>query len=249
MAVLDEGFPGVTTRINGQAADASTTRQAVELLLGEDKSACVTVDQTMDLPVSQGFGMSAAGALSAALAVAHIQKRPRSEAVWAAHCAEVVSRSGLGDVVGAELGGFETRREPGVAPHGRVERFPTGDPVDEVLLAVVDEAILTKRILTDPIQRARIKEAGRQALRRFWDAPSLRSFSDISREFSLASHLASDRIARVYRETERLAFVSQCMLGGSVFAFGKSADVRKRLARYGPVFSTRIDTQGARLLA
>lgn len=203
----------------------------------------------MDLPVSQGFGMSAAGALSAALATCAIQQRPAKDALWAAHSAEVVNRSGLGDVVGASLGGFETRREPGIPPHGRIERFPTLDPIDDVLLAVVDEAILTKKVLTDPVRRGEIKEAGAAALRRFWDAPSLRAFADVSRDFSLETHLASDRIARVYRETERLAYVSQCMLGGSVFAFGRSAEVRQRLSRYGPVFATKIDREGARLLA
>lgn len=248
VAISDEGFPGITAKANGAPAELATTRHAIELLLGTDTGACVTVDQTMELPVSQGFGMSAAGALSAALAVAAIQRRPRHDAIWAAHSAEVVNRSGLGDVVGANLGGFETRREPGIAPHGRVEAFPTGDPVEDVLLAVVDEAILTKKVLADPEQRRRIKETGREALRRFWDAPSLRSFADTSREFSLSTRLASDRIARVYRETERLAYVSQCMLGGSVFAFGRSAEVRQRLAKYGPVFATRIDREGARLL-
>lgn len=247
--MADEGFPGITARINGAPAEAATTRQAIELLLGTDTEACVTVDQSMDLPVSQGFGMSAAGALSAALAVAAIQRRPRRDAVWAAHCAEVVNRSGLGDVVGADLGGFETRREPGIPPHGVIEPFPPGDPVDDVLLAVVDEAILTKRVLSDPEHRLRIKHAGHEALERFWAAPSLRSFADTSRDFSLASRLAGERIARIYRETERLAYVSQCMLGGSVFAFGRSPEVRQRLSKYGPVFATKIDREGARLLA
>jgi pantoate kinase len=241
-------WTGVTVRINGSPADAQTSRDAVELLLGDARDVHVIVDQTMDLPVSQGFGMSAAGALSASLALGQILGRPRLEAVWAAHCAEVNQRSGLGDVVGAAVGGFEMREEPGVEPHGRIVPFKTGEPTDDVILAVVDEAILTKTILRDPARRQQIKQQGAAALKSFRTAPGLRSFADVSRKFSLDTRLASDRIARIYNELERMALVSQCMLGGSVFAFGRSADVRQRLSRYGAVFQTKVDFEGARVL-
>lgn len=245
--IRDEGFPGILCLINGEQQDATTTRSAVELLLGREPLN-VTIHQTMDLPVSQGFGMSAAGALSAALAASSILGRTRREAVWAAHCAEVMGRTGLGDVVGSAVGGFESRLEPGCEPHGRVEPFRAGEPVDDVMLAVVDQQILTKNVLTDPAQRREIKRAGAAALARFREAPGLRAFADVSKEFSIDTRLASERIVRVYRETERLALVSQCMLGGSVFAFGRSHDVRARLARWGRVYATKIEFQGARLV-
>lgn len=244
----DEGWQGIDLKVNGQPFDASTTRSAIELMLGEQKDVGVEVEQTMDLPVSQGFGMSAAGALSASLALGSVLQRPRRESVWAAHCAEVTQRSGLGDVVGSALGGFEVRSEPGCEPYGKIERFKTGEPTDDVLLAVVDEAISTKRILQDPRHRTTIKERGAAALAAFQQDVGLRQFCDASRRFSLDTRLASDRVNRVYNELERLALVSQCMLGGSVFAFGRSAEVRQRLSRYGPVFQTKIDFEGARLL-
>lgn len=247
VAVASDGFPGIECRVNGAPYEADTTRAAVELLLGKEPLQ-VTIDQRMDLPVSQGFGMSAAGALSAALAVAQVLGRPRREAVWAAHTAEVLHRSGLGDVVGAALGGFERRLEPGVEPYGRIETFRIGEAVEDVMLVVVDEAILTKRILQDPAHRAEIRRAGAEALRRFQESPSLRSFADLSRQFSMETRLASNRIAQLYGELERLAYVGQCMLGGSVFAFGRSHDVRRRLARRGQVFATKIDFEGARLV-
>jgi pantoate kinase len=245
----DEGWQGIEMKVNGEAFDAATTRAAVELLLGERKDVGIRIEQTMELPVSQGFGMSAAGALSASLAMAEILKRPRREAVWAAHCAEVMQRSGLGDVVGSALGGFEARTEPGTEPYGKVERFKTGEPTDDVILAVVDEAIVTKRILQDAQQRRLIKEKGAQALAAFQQNVGLRQFCDTSRRFSIESRLVSERINRVYNELERLAYVSQCMLGGAVFAFGRSAEVRQRLSRYGVVHQTKIDFEGARLLA
>lgn len=245
--IKEDGFPGILCIINGEQQEASTTRAAVELLLGRE-ALNVTVRQTMDLPASQGFGMSASGALSAALATASILGRTRRDAIWAAHCAEVTNRTGLGDVVGSALGGFENRLEPGCEPHGRIEPFRAGEPVDDVMLAVVDQEILTKRILTDPTHRRDIKTAGAAALKRFREAPGLRSFADVSKEFSLETRLASERISRIYREVERLALVGQCMLGGSVFAFGRSHDVKTRLSRWGRVYSTKIEFNGARLV-
>ncbi|MBI2076883.1 MAG: hypothetical protein HYT80_00730 [Euryarchaeota archaeon] len=247
VSVDEDAFPAVEVRVNRAQDRADTTRSAVELLLGGTQPG-VLVEQTMDLPVSQGFGMSSAGALSATLALASILGRPRKDAVWAAHTADVTQRSGLGDVVGAAVGGFELRLEPGLEPYGRVASFRTRETVDDVLLAVVDQEILTKRILTSPADRAGIKKAGADALRRFQEDPGLRSFADASRTFSLETRLASDRIIRVYNELERLAFVSQCMLGGSVFVFGRSSEVRQRLSRHGPVFATKVDFEGARLL-
>ncbi len=245
--IKEDGFPGILCLVNGEQQEASTTRAAVELLLGRE-ALNVTIHQTMELPVSQGFGMSAAGALSASLATASILGRTRRDAVWAAHCAEVMNRTGLGDVVGSAVGGFENRLEPGCEPHGRIEPFRAGEPVDDVMLAVVDQEILTKRILTDPTHRRDIKAAGATALKKFREAPGLRSFADVSKEFSIETHLASDRISRIYREVERLALVGQCMLGGSVFAFGRSHDVKTRLARWGSVVSTKVEFNGARLV-
>lgn len=247
VAIDETGFPGILVTVDGEPQAAETTRSAVELLLGKEPLH-VNVRQTLGLPVSQGFGMSAAGALSAALATAEILGRARREAVWAAHCAEVVQRTGLGDVVGSALGGFERRLEPGVEPHGRIERFHGGEPTDEVLLGVVDDAIRTSRVLTDPAARTAINQAGAETLRRFAEAPGLRTFADLSREFSIRTRLASERIVGVYRELEGVALAGQCMLGGSVFAFGASPEVRKRLARHGPVFATRIDFDGARAM-
>lgn len=245
--IKEDGFPGILCLVNGEQQEASTTRSAVELLLGRE-ALNVTVHQTMELPVSQGFGMSAAGALSASLATASILGRTRRDAVWAAHCAEVMNRTGLGDVVGSAVGGFETRLEPGCEPHGKIEPFRAGEPVDDVMVAVVDQEILTKRILTDPNHRRDIKAAGASALKKFREAPGLRSFADVSKEFSIETHLASDRISRIYREVERLSLVGQCMLGGSVFAFGRSHDVKTRLSRWGRVVSTKVEFNGARVV-
>lgn len=242
--ISDEGFPGVRVVVNGEVSDAATTRRAIDLLAG-DRGLEVDVDQTMQLPVSQGLGMSSAGALSAALALAETLQLARREAVWAAHCADVFQRTGLGDVVGAAAGGFEARAKPGVEPFGEVRAWTPDAPVGPVLLAQISDAVLTRRVLTDPARRANINRIGAGLVDRFLEGPSLTAFVDASRRFSLETGLASPEIARLYAARPGLA-MGQCQLGGSVFAFGVRPEVRASFAGY-TVFETQIDPHGARV--
>lgn len=244
--VDDKGYPGVSITINGQNERAETTQRAVELLLGRSPMR-VDVEQRMELPMSQGFGMSAAGALSTALALGDILQRPREEAVWAAHCAEVFNRTGLGDVVGANVGGFEVRREPGLPPYGRVERWQPEAPLQHVYLCVVSEEILTRRVLTDSARRAEINRVGARCVETFGHAPGVQRFAELSRQFSIETRLASSEILRLYETTKETLSVAQCMLGGSVFALGHHPKARQLLSRWGKVYEARIDTEGARV--
>lgn len=244
--VSPEGFPGIDIAVNGQPDPAGTTRGAVELLLG-GSDLHVEVAQAMDLPVSQGFGMSAAGALSAALATAEALGRGRAEAVWAAHTAEVLNRTGLGDVLGASQGGYELRLEPGLAPYGRMEPWNVGGPPAEVALCVVSPQIHTKRILTDPRKRQSINELGLRLVREFAAEQTPQRFAALSHQFSLATKLASAEVLRALDALGPEALASQCMLGGSVFVLGGNPGVLERLRPFGPLVKTKIEHRGARV--
>jgi len=61
----------ITVLINGKPSNAPVTKSALNYLIGTTPLS-LTVNTVMDLPVSQGFGMSAAGALSAALGLADL---------------------------------------------------------------------------------------------------------------------------------------------------------------------------------
>ena len=77
-----------------------------------------------DLPMSQGFGMSAAGVLSTAYALTSCLHLSLEDAVKAAHAAEVKLMTGLGDVLGSKTGGFEIRSDPGLPPWGFIQKIP-----------------------------------------------------------------------------------------------------------------------------
>lgn len=244
---IDEtGVPGVTVRVNGEWAEAATTRRAVQGLVG-DRGLVVEVDQRMDLPERQGFGMSAAGALSATVALAEVLERPRREAVWAAHVAEVFRRTGLGDVVGADRGGFEVRTRPGLEPYGRVEAWKPDAPVGPIALAVVAEAMETRRILADAQRREDIHRLGRGLVDEFLEGPGLSQFVALSRRFSQGARLAPPAVLRLYDAWGASVAGSQCMLGGSVFVFGATPTIRRQLQSAGRVFVAEVDWRGARV--
>lgn len=244
--ITTDDLPSIDVRIDGQPEPAPTTRRAVELLAAP-AGVHAEVDQTMELPVGQGFGMSAAGALSAAMATAEVLGRTTAEAVWAAHTAEVLNRTGLGDVVGAAQGGFEVRLEPGLPPYGRVESWTPKPPPAQVLLAIVAPELSTRRVLSDAAQRAQIQRAGAEAVRSFAAARSLEHFVALARRFSLGTRLADPRILAAYDRLGPSTLASQSMLGGSLFVFSGSPTVRKTLEGLGRVIEAGIDTQGARL--
>src|SRR5437867_6330501 len=115
----------VRVYLNRQEVPAGTTMLAVERAIG-GAAFEVIVQSDVPLPVSQGFGMSAAGALSAVLAVndACDLALSHNRCVAIAHAAEVEAKTGLGDIVPASLGGMDLRMEPGAPPHAVVRRIP-----------------------------------------------------------------------------------------------------------------------------
>lgn len=244
VSVEDEGVPGVTVLWKGRPVEAATTRAAVGLLAA-GRAVHVRVEQRLDLPVSQGFGMSAAGALSAALATAHVLGLPRPEALRAAHAADVLQRTGLGDVVGSDAGGFEVRVRPGVPPSGRVSAWTPEPGPRSVLLAVADRSVATRRVLSDPAARDRISRIGGRLVDAFLPRPTLAGFVAASREFAREAGLETPPVGALLEDLGPGAAAAQCQLGGSVFAFDPSRTARARLERLEGFVETRIATRGA----
>lgn len=199
----------------------------------------------LHLPVSQGFGMSAAGALSSALALARCLRMGRSSALMAAHVADVTQRGGLGDVVGANAGGFEIRTAPGVPPYGSTRNFVGyGDAV----LCIVGGPLSTKAVLSDAQRRAAINAAGGRHLNEFLKEPTLDSFMAHSQAFARESGLLTAEIERAIDAARRHGKASMSMLGHSIFAFGNVPRLVDALTPFGEVRVVPVDEAGARLV-
>ncbi len=229
-------------------AGGDVSISAIRHLIG-DARLKVEVETDLQLPVRQGFGMSGAGALSAALAAAAASPAEfgftRDDAVRAAHVAEVESRTGLGDVAGQSVGGFECRLEPGLPPHGKIVAEPLDSPV---VVCVLGGALETKTVLSDPLQRERISAAGRKAIAGFASSANIKRFCDVSWSFARDARLDTPEIAKAMGEIHGSGCGSMAMLGHSVFAFGDVEMLEKTLAKYGRTFRCRVAPEGARIL-
>lgn len=242
--------------------DAPITREAVTLLLrhavrdgkiplnqdaprGSKARIKVRVHTDLQLPMSQGFGMSAAGALSSTLALARCLRLGRSDALRAAHEADVTHRGGLGDVVGASQGGFEIRTAPGLPPYGALKSFVG---YGEVVLCVVGGKLETRSVLSDLVKRKAVNAAGATALAEFMKGPTLEAFVESSQRFARESGLLTPALDRAIHAASPYGRASMSMLGNSVFAFGDTRRLADALAPYGDVIVCPIDDTGARLV-
>lgn len=248
--------------LDKEVTDAPVTREAITNVLkeavrdakiplnkdapkGERARIRVRAWSDVHLPVSQGFGMSAAGALSASLALARCLRLGRSEALRAAHAADVMMRGGLGDVVGASAGGFEIRTAPGVPPYGSLRNFlGYGDAV----LCVVGGRLETKSVLTDPARRAAVNAAGGKALAELLKSPTLDAFLAQSQAFARESGLLTPELERAMHAASPYGRASMSMLGNSLFAFGDTRRLADALAPHGEVRVVPVSEAGARLV-
>ena len=106
--------------MNGDAPSGELHRMVLEELSTHDPSFGEydwNISHEGQLPASQGFGLSAAGAIACALAIQRTldvdEEIARSRAIHIAHRVERRLSGGLGDVAALHSGGIELRLEPG----------------------------------------------------------------------------------------------------------------------------------------
>ena len=192
------------------------------------------------LPSSQGFGMSAAGAIAAAaafqraLGLPHEESLRRSLAI--AHLVERGNSTGLGDVTALAAGGVERRLIPG-SPYsgpdllngpGQAEGWSESIPL--VLAWRANPGRHTSEYIDDDVWKKSITEAGKKQMAHLsdgpWDKSRWGELLDSAEEFSKQSGLSDDasRSALVKsgeNATLRAGLDSEtcvllCMLGESI---------------------------------
>jgi pantoate kinase len=236
---VTEASPADRTEIylNGKLSHASTTKTVIELL----SAMPVRIDSEFAFPVGGGFGASGAGALSTALAMDQTLglNKTYNELAHKAHAAEVVNKTGLGDVAGMTLGGLVIRLNPGTP--FTLDRIPTG-PRD--IYCVYFGPISTKSVLSDPKEKAAINAAGRKCLKSLIKEPSFEHFMRLSREFSVSTGLVSGRARYAIEAVEsRGGMASMAMLGDTVFSTSPDG-----LEEFGEIMKSRIGLTPAHLI-
>ena len=234
----------ITIKVNEKSGRFPVTLKAVKTVLGQE-SFEVNVDVTMDLPVGQGFGMSAASALGSSLAMAAILDKPRTLAIQAAHHAEITYHTGLGDVCTAAIGGFEIRKKAGIPPYGDIQKIPGKK---SMYLGIFPGTISTKSILTNKIRLNHISAIGSYCTDQVIQFPSVESIMNYSYYFTVKSGLAPRKILQVLEQINKQCQASMCMLGHSIFVLGNDVEIKQLISKKATVKETMVDTIGARIL-
>jgi len=211
----------------------------------------VTVMLSHDLPIGQGFGMSASGALAVGLAVASTLGRPMDRAVATAHLADLFGGGGLGGVSAILGGGLEIRVRPGVPPFGRVLHKAFRP---RLLLAVVGRPLPSPKLLRDATFLDRVREQAVEALPRLREHPDARTLFVEAERFSDGLGLASPAVQRRLADLRATgASAAQSMFGNSVVILPQSVAQRKAAIRVLqrarlPAVELRTAARGAHLV-
>ncbi|RQG90144.1 sugar kinase [Natrarchaeobius halalkaliphilus] len=194
----------------------SITVEPVSTVL-ETLGVSARVEAEADLPLGAGFGVSGALTLGTALAANRVFERNLSwnELVTIAHGAEVQAGTGLGDVVAQAYGGIPIRLEPGGPQVNRMDAIPERARVEYVSFGELS----TEAVLAGDMEA--VTAAGKQALSRVVEEPTLLSFIYASRVFAREAGLLTDRVKTTIDDvSDAGGQASMAMLGETVFAFG-----------------------------
>jgi pantoate kinase len=248
--VIDEGVcaevtPADSPAIEVRRVDRTGTimerfRDSAPLSYVMTRLGCpATVATECHLPISAGFGLSAAALLATitglnAVYDLHLDER---EVALLAHEAEIVHRTGLGDVAACRDGGVACRTGPGI--DARIERIRN---CRGPLAAVSFGPLETSTVLSS---NARLRAVEAAYPGRCPDG--IDDFFALSRSFARASGLVTEDVDAVLRTCEQEGVpASMTMLGRGVFAFGDRAEAV--LAPFGEVYAMECAAHGVRLV-
>ena len=226
--------------MDGSETDAPVSRKVIDMMC-PDRGLDVTI--TNDLPVGQGFGMSASGAIALALALCALTGRDPGEAYRYAHVAEVVGGGGLGDVAAiASNRDQPVRIRPGLPPVGEV--VGTGIRFERLTLAVIGDRLSTGPIIADPGMQRLMNEVGSRMVDDYVSSPSPDSLFAKAREFSSSVGLESPDVRAALGKMDGVAPAGMCMLGHSIFTTLPEDDAKEILGDV-PVYSVSTSSAPA----
>ena len=249
----------IKVSINGRALpEAQTTKAVVQtLLMQTERTYDVVVNHKIDVPIGAGFGTSAGGALTAALALREALGLPLTlnQVGKAAHIAEIQCRTGLGTVSSlTQGGGCILVVEPGAPGTCVIDHIPLAP--DYIVVAGVFQNISKETVLSFPERRLDVNRYGRKTLDAILGEPSLENFLDCCWRFAQDAGFATERVRKLVHLANKAGAIgtTQNMVGEAVHAVTleeKAADVIEAFKQVLPeenVLVSKLDFQGARLV-
>jgi pantoate kinase len=239
------------------APEAETTRTVARTLLQKTAHPYrVVVSHRIAVPIGAGFGSSAAGALSTALALGRALRINLTtfQAGRIAHIAEVRCRTGLGTVGPVALGGCVVTVEPGAPGCAVIDRIPTTE--EHRIVTGYHQPMSTRAMLSRVEIREKVNRYGRETVDKILADPSLENFMHASKEFARKASFATSMTQELMSVAEKAGAigVAQNMVGEAVHALTtidnvhRIAEAFKKVLPSQNVLTAKIDVQGARLI-
>ena len=244
--------------INGKASpEAETSKTVVGMLLERVEEPCrVIVKHKVEIPIGAGFGSSAGGALTTALALSKALdlNLTYNQIGRLAHVAEVKCKTGLGTVGPLMLGGCILTLEPGAPGIAIIDRIPIS--TDYVIVAGVFGPIPTKEVLASPEKRLAVNKWGKKTLEKILSEPSLENFLACCCDFAEKTGFMTERVRTLIRLAEGAGAIgaAQNMVGEAVHALTTLENAEnvvqafKQVLPQEKILVAHVDIQGARLI-
>ncbi|OYT51491.1 MAG: hypothetical protein B6U73_01875 [Desulfurococcales archaeon ex4484_204] len=211
LSIYVHGQDICSTMVNGKCLDFSNHLRSIERFLGV-RGRGVGIKCYSRGELGEGLGLSAA--LSIAYAVGLLVKSGASvslnKAGTAAHYAEVVNMTGLGDVI-AEIkgGGLVARVSPGPPGVGDIDSFPIRERVRVAVTSV--GSLTTPKMLVEGLHKQFME--GFKAYENFMLNPSLESFLINAYTFSRRTGMLSSSLDEALKDKLKGLIGSGCVLG------------------------------------
>ncbi len=209
----------------------------------------INVHHEISVPVGYGLGSSGAVALSLAVALnkALNLNLSKEEVGQIAHNAEIMCKTGLGDVLASYHGGFEIRIKAGAPGVGVLEKIDT----DSNVVLICFSPISTKKFITEKIEI--INGLGGKMVDELRKTRNYDDFQDMSIKFSKYIQVMTPKMESVVADLHKEGIkCGVALFGETVFTMipphmeQKVLDILKKYDD-GIIIKSRIDNSGVRL--
>lgn len=210
----------------------------------------VKVKHEINVPVGYGLGSSGAVALSLSMALneALNLKLTSQKIAEIAHKAEVICKTGLGDVIGSYYGGFEIRIKSGSPGVGKLEKIYS----DLNVILVCFAPISTKKFISEKIDS--INGLGGRMVNELLKTKNFNDFQDMSIRFSRFIQFMTPRMEKLVNEFHKNKIkCGVALFGETVFTLIESKQEKKvlEILKNYPnsiIIKSKIDNDGVRLI-
>lgn len=161
--------------------------------------------------LGNGYGLSAASTLAyLIIKTGNTNRYTLNKVSITAHVAEVLNKTGYGDVI-AEFygGGLVLRTQPGPPSIGSVDIIPVSKSL-KVVTVVLGSLTTTEMMLRYGFK---INEVGKSVYRKFLEDTTIESFVDLAHEFSLSVGMLSNDLDTLLKSKLSKYLSNGCVLG------------------------------------